>query len=86
MTATLAMVCVPVSGLHVPSCSRCPWHPRHLSPLGHRSLECALVSAPFPSVPVSPVRKNKMPITVFGTAPKLKLWPRMSSVRYTRIA
>ena len=52
MTAALVMVCAPIAGLRVPSCCRCPWQPQRLSPLGHRSLEHALVSAPFQSVPL----------------------------------
>ena len=46
-------------GLRVPSSCRCPWQPQCLSPLGHRSLERALVSAPFPSVPLLPRPKKQ---------------------------
>ena len=59
MTAGLAVVCAPVAGLRVPSCCRCPWQPQCLSPLGHRSLEHALVSAPFQSVPLLPRSKKQ---------------------------
>ena len=50
MTSALVMVCAPVAGLRVPSCWRCPWQRQRHSPLGHRSLERALVSAPLQSV------------------------------------
>ena len=53
-TAALVMVCAPVAVLRVLSCSRCPWRPQCLSPLGHRSLERALVCTPFQSVPLLP--------------------------------
>ena len=66
MTAALVMVCAPVAGLRVTSCCRCPWQPQYLSPLGHRSLERALVSAPFQPVPLISRPKNKMPLAVFG--------------------
>ena len=52
MTATLVM-CVPVAGLRVSSGSCCSWQPRCLTPLDHRSPDCALVSDPFYSVPLS---------------------------------
>ena len=52
MTAALVMVCAPVAGLRVPSCCRCLWQSFRLSPLRHRSLEGALVSVPFQSVPL----------------------------------
>ena len=53
MAAALVMVGAPVAGIRVSSCCRCPWQTQCLSPLGHRSLERALVSAPFQSVPLS---------------------------------
>ena len=76
MITALAMVCAPVAGLRVPSCCRCPWQPQRLT-LAHlvtRSLERALVSAPFQSVrfPFSPVPRNKMLLAVFSTGLKKK--------------
>ena len=67
------MVCAPVVGLRVQSCSRCPWQPQRLSPLGHRSVERALVFAPSSRFPLSPVLKNKMILAGFGTVVKNKI-------------
>ena len=72
MTDALVVVWAPVAGLRVPSCCRCPWQPQCLSPLGHRSLERALVSAPFQLVPLLSRSKKQMILAVFGTGLKNK--------------
>ena len=65
MAAALVVVCAPVAGFRVPSCRRCPWQPQRLSPIGHRSLERALVSAPFQSVPLLPRSKKQNALRSF---------------------
>ena len=70
-TAALVVVCMPAAGLRVQSC--CRWLPQCLSPLGHRSLERALVTASFQSVPLLP-RSNKQ------NAPRsFRCWSEKSS-------
>ena len=82
MTAALVMVCDPVAGLRVPSCHRCPWQPQCLNPLGHRSSERALVSAPFQSVPLLPrSKKQNAPRRFRYWSEKLKISLRASSTR-----
>ena len=67
MTAVLVMVCAPVAGVRVVSCCRCPWQPQRFSLVGYRSLERALVPAPFHVGPPSiSHEKTKFILTVFG--------------------
>ena len=62
MTAALVVVCAPVAGLRVSPCRHRLSQLQCLSPLGHRSLERALVSAPFQSVPLlSRPKKQNVP-------------------------
>ena len=72
MTAALVVVCAPVAGLRVSFCCRRRWQPQCLSPLGHRCLGRALVSALFQSVPLLPRSEKEMLLAVFGTGLEIK--------------
>ena len=81
MTAALVVVCSPVAGLRVPSYCRCPWKPQCLSRLCHRSLERALVSAPFQSIPLLSRSKKQNALRSSGTTGLKNKNPRAGRVQ-----
>ena len=79
--AALMMMCVPVAGLRVPSCRRCPWPPQRLSPDGpfpRRCSGCRSLQVAFPS---PPSQRKKTPSQRSVLIWKLTTSRRGSSIR-----